>query len=186
MTDTPLPDRYRDVERVASGGMGEVFRARDTLLSRLVAVKLLAERFSDDDAIRGRFTREALAVARLSNAPHTVTIFDVGEHEGRPFIVMEYLAGGSLADRLARDGTPPLSRSLGWLGEAAAALDAAHASGIVHRDVKPGNLLLDDADRVKVADFGVASAADLGSYTDRKSTRLNSSHQRISRMPSSA
>ena len=98
--------------------------------------------------------------------PSTVTIFDVGEHEGRPYIVMEYLAGGSLADRLAAEGAQPLGRSLEWLGEAAAALDAAHAGGIVHRDVKPANLLLDDEGRVHVADFGVASAAHLGSMTE--------------------
>ena len=161
-----LPDRYRNPERIARGGMGEVYRAEDRDLARLVAVKLLSDRFADDDAIRGRFTREALAVARLSNAPHTVTIFDVGDHEGRPYIVMEYLPGGSLADRLEGGGAQPLGRSLGWLAQAAAALDAAHANGIVHRDIKPGNLLLDDEGRVKVADFGVASAADLGSFTE--------------------
>jgi eukaryotic-like serine/threonine-protein kinase len=146
--------------------MGEVYRAEDADLARIVAVKLLSDRFADDDAIRGRFTREALAVARLSQAPSTVTIFDVGEHEGRPYIVMEYLPGGSLADRLEREGAQPVGRSLEWLGQAAAALDAAHANGIVHRDVKPANLLLDIDDRVKVADFGVASAADLGSFTE--------------------
>ena len=129
-------------------------------------MKLLAGRFADNEAIRGRFTREALAVARLSHAPSTVTIFDVGEHGGRPYIVMEYLPGGSLADRLEREGAQPVGRVLEWLGQAAAALDAAHSNGIVHRDVKPANLLLDDHERVKVADFGVASAADLGSYTE--------------------
>jgi len=161
-----LPERYRNPERIARGGMGEVYRAEDADLARIVAVKLLSDRFADNDAIRGRFTREALAVARLSHAPSTVTIFDVGEHEGRPYIVMEYLPGGSLADRLEREGAQPVGRSLEWLGQAAAALDAAHANGIVHRDVKPGNLLLDNDDRVKVADFGVASAADLGSFTE--------------------
>ena len=166
MNAADLPDRYRNAERIARGGMGEVYRAEDADLERVVAVKLLSERFADNEAIRGRFTREALAVARLSNAPSTVTIFDVGDHHGRPYIVMEYLAGGSLADRLARDGAQPLGRSLEWLGQAAAALDAAHANGIVHRDVKPANLLLDDDGRVKVADFGVASAADLGSFTE--------------------
>ena len=166
MNAADLPDRYRNAERIARGGMGEVYRAEDADLERVVAVKLLSDRFADNEAIRGRFTREALAVARLSNAPSTVTIFDVGDHRGRPYIVMEYLAGGSLADRLARDGAQPLGRSLEWLGQAAAALDAAHANGIVHRDVKPANLLLDDDDRVKVADFGVASAADLGSFTE--------------------
>ena len=154
-----LPPRYEHPERIARGGMGEIYRAEDAHLARTVAVKVLSERFADNEAIRGRFTREGLAAARLSNAPSIVTIFDVGEHEGRPYIVMEYLAGGSLADRLTREGAQPLGRALDWLGQAAAALDAAHASGIVHRDVKPANLLLDDDDCVKVADFGVASAA---------------------------
>ena len=164
--ESNLPDRYRNPELIARGGMGEVYRAEDAHLARIVAVKLLAGRFADNEAIRGRFTREALAVARLSHAPSTVTIFDVGEHGGRPYIVMEYLPGGSLADRLERDGAQPVGRVLEWLGQAAAALDAAHSNGIVHRDVKPANLLLDDHERVKVADFGVASAADLGSYTE--------------------
>jgi serine/threonine-protein kinase len=146
--------------------MGEIFRAEDADLARIVAIKVLADRFADDESIRARFTREALAAARLSNAPSTVTIFDVGEYDDHPYIVMEYLAGGSLADRLARDGSQPIGRSLEWLGQAAAALDAAHASGIVHRDVKPANLLLDDDGRVKVADFGVASAVGLGSLTE--------------------
>jgi serine/threonine protein kinase len=161
-----LPARYGNPERIARGGMGEVFRAEDRDLGRIVAVKLLGDHYADSEAIRGRFTREARAVARLSNAPSTVTIFDVGDHNGRPYIVMEYLPGGSLADRLEREGAQPIGRSLGWLAQAAAALDAAHANGIVHRDVKPANLLLDDDDRVKVADFGVASAADLGSFTE--------------------
>ena len=161
-----LPPRYEHPERIARGGMGEIYRAKDSHLARTVAVKVLSERFADSEAIRGRFTREGLAAARLSNAPSTVTIFDVGEHEGRPYIVMEYLAGGSLADRLVREGAQPLGRALDWLRQAAAALDAAHASGIVHRDVKPANLLLDDDDCVKVADFGVASAADLASFTE--------------------
>ena len=129
-------------------------------------MKVLSERFADNEAIRGRFTREGLAAARLSNAPSIVTVFDVGEHEGRPYIVMEYLAGGSLADRLTREGAQPLGRALEWLRQAASALDAAHASGIVHRDVKPANLLLDDDDGLKVADFGVASAAHLASFTE--------------------
>ena len=161
-----LPERYRNPELIARGGMGEVYRAEDAHLERVVAVKLLSSRFADNDAIRARFTREGLAVARLSHAPNTVTIFDVGEHGGRPYIVMEYLPGGSLADRLEREGAQPVGRSLDWLGQAAAAIDAAHANGIVHRDVKPANLLLDADERVKVADFGVASAVDLGSFTE--------------------
>jgi eukaryotic-like serine/threonine-protein kinase len=160
-----LPPRYRQPERIARGGMGEIYRAEDGVLGRVVAVKVLAARFADDEGIRRRFTHEALAAARLSNAPSTVTIFDVGEHEGRPYIVMEYLPGGSLADRLQAEGAQPPGRSLAWLRQTAAALDAAHAIGIVHRDVKPANLLLDDAGNVRVADFGIASAVGLDSFT---------------------
>ena len=160
-----LPPRYRDPERIARGGMGVIYRAEDGLLGRTVAVKVLAEPYADDDGIRRRFTHEALAAARLSNAPNTITIFDVGEHEGRPYIVMEYLVGGSLADHVTAQGAQPPGRALDWLEQAAAALDAAHAQNIVHRDVKPANLLLDDEGRVRVADFGVASAAGLDSFT---------------------
>ena len=145
--------------------MGDILLATDTRLDRSVVIKLLAERFAEDDEIRRRFTREALAAARLSSAPNTVTIFDVGEtDEGRPFIVMEYLSGGSLEDRL-RKGPVPTEDALEWLGQAAVALDAAQAGGIVHRDVKPGNLLLDADGNVHVADFGVARATGLDSLT---------------------
>jgi serine/threonine-protein kinase len=164
--ETWFPPRYRRPERIASGGMGEVYRAEDADLERTVAIKLLAGNLAGDDAVRARFTREALAAARLSHAPGIVTIYDVGEHEGRPYIVMEYLAGGSLADRLEREGAQPVGRSLQWLHQAAQALDAAHGRGVVHRDVKPANLLLDADDRVHVADFGVASAAGMTSLTD--------------------
>ena len=160
-----LPPRYRDPEQVARGGMGVIYRAEDALLGRTIAVKVLADPYADDEGIRRRFTHEALAAARLSNAPNTITIFDVGEHEGRPYIVMEYLVGGSLADRIAARGAQAPGPALAWLEQAAAALDAAHAQNIVHRDVKPANLLLDDEGRVRVADFGVASAAGLDSFT---------------------
>jgi serine/threonine-protein kinase len=145
--------------------MGEVYRTEDSVLDRVVAVKVLADPYAHDESTRRRFTREALAAARLSNDPSTVTIFDVGEHEGRPYIVMEYLPGGSLADRVTAQGAQAPGQVLAWLGEAAAALDAAHGHGVVHRDVKPANLLLDEEARVHVADFGVASAAGLDSFT---------------------
>ncbi len=160
-----LPDRYTGPQPIGRGGMGEIYRATDTVLGRAVAVKLLAERYSLDEAVRERFTREALAAARLSGNPNIVTIFDVGEHRDRPFIVMEYLAGGSLEQRLRADGAEPPGLALEWLGQTAAALDAAHREGVVHRDVKPANLLLDRNDQVHVADFGIASAAGLGSLT---------------------
>ncbi len=160
-----LPPRYRSPKRIALGGMGEVYRATDSVLGRAVAVKLLAGRYSRDDAVRGRFTREALAAARLSGEPNIVTVFDVGEHAERPFIVMEYLSGGSLEERIQKDGAQEVGQSLEWLEEAAAALDAAHRHGVVHRDVKPANLMLDRNGTIHVADFGIASAAGTDSLT---------------------
>ena len=164
--DTDLfPQRYRGPERIGHGGMGDIYRATDETLGRDVAIKLLAERYADDVAIRGRFTREALAAARLSGEPNTVTIFDVGEWNDRPFIVMEYLSGGSLEDRLREYGAEEPGQVVRWLAQAARALDAAHTQGVIHRDVKPGNLLLDGDGNVHVADFGIATAAGLDSLT---------------------
>jgi len=160
-----LPDRYSDPRLVARGGMGAVYCARDTVLGRLVAIKVLDERYAEDETVRKRFTREALAAARLSSEESIVTIFDVGESDGQPFIVMEYLPGGSLHDVLKRNGAQSPARALDWLEQAARALDQAHGKGVVHRDVKPANLLLDREGRVHVADFGVASAAGLDSLT---------------------
>ncbi len=159
-----LPDRYRDPELLAHGGMGDVYRAVDESLRRDVAVKVLADRFATDDDSRTRFSREALAAARLSGHPHAITIFDVGEHDERPFIVMEHMTGGSLAERAAGRPVSP-ARALPWLEATAAALDEAHRQGVVHRDVKPANLLFDGSDTLKVADFGVASTAGLTSVT---------------------
>jgi tRNA A-37 threonylcarbamoyl transferase component Bud32 len=160
-----LPPRYRLPRRIGRGAMGDIYVATDEVLGREVAVKVLADRYAADDAIRQRFKREALAAARLSGEPGAVTIFDVGEWRERPFIVMEHLGGGSLEDRLRRDGAQPPDRALAWLEQAAAALDAAHRHGIVHRDVKPANLLLDDRGQLRVADFGIASAAGFDSMT---------------------
>jgi serine/threonine-protein kinase len=154
-----LPPRYEHVRRIAVGGMGEIYAARDRTLERTVAVKLLAEEFARDEAIRRRFAREAHAAARLSGHPHIVTIYDIGEAGGRPFIVMEHLSGGTLAER-GRRGPIAHEDAVRWLGEAADALDEAHRHGIVHRDVKPANLLLDDRESLKVADFGIARVVD--------------------------
>jgi eukaryotic-like serine/threonine-protein kinase len=160
-----LPPRYRSPNPIAIGGMGEIYHATDASLGRDVAVKVLAARYARDDSIRERFTREALAAARLSGEPHIVTIFDVGEYAERPFIVMEYLGGGSLDDRVRASGAQEPGQTLEWLDQTATALDAAHGHGVVHRDVKPANLLLDRDDRVHVADFGIASAAGMHSLT---------------------
>jgi eukaryotic-like serine/threonine-protein kinase len=160
-----LPPRYDDPRRIGRGGMGEIYHATDTSLGRPVAVKVLAERYAEDDSVRDRFTREALAAARLSGDRNTVTIFDVGEWHGRPFIVMEYLPGGSLEEVLRERGAQEPGQVLEWLEQAARALDAAHANEIVHRDVKPANLMLDREGDVHVADFGIASAAGMDSLT---------------------
>jgi hypothetical protein len=144
--------------------MSDVYVATDALLERQVAVKVLAERYAQDVDIRTRFTREALAAARLSGEPHVVTIYDVGEHEARPFIVMEHLGGGSLRERM-RGGALPVAWTLRWLEQAGRALDAAHSRGVVHRDVKPANLMLDEAEVIHVSDFGIASAAGFDELT---------------------
>jgi eukaryotic-like serine/threonine-protein kinase len=165
LTTDILPPRYRGPTQIGRGGMGDIYRATDSTLGRAVAIKLLAERYAQDESVRERFTREALAAARLSGEPNTVTIYDVGEHNDRPYIVMEYLGGGSLDDVLRRDGAQPPELVFQWLEEAARALDVAHAKGVVHRDVKPANLMLDREGNVHVADFGIASAAGMASLT---------------------
>ena len=165
VTSNILPPRYREPERIGRGGMGDIYRATDSLLGRDVAIKVLAERYAEDESVRQRFTREALAAARLSGEPNIVTIFDVGEHASRPYIVMEYLGGGSLDGVLRREGAQAPQQVFTWLEEAGRALDAAQARGVVHRDVKPANLLLDRERNVHVADFGIASAAGMDSLT---------------------
>src|SRR4051812_22926895 len=156
-----LPPRYRVVRHIANGGMATVWAAEDSMLERLVAVKVLAAGYAVDEAARRRFTREARAAARVSDHPNVVTIFDIGETEPptQAFIVMEHFAGGTVADRIKAGGELPVPLVLLWLSQAASALDAAHAADIVHRDVKPGNLLLDENGRLAVGDFGIASLA---------------------------
>jgi predicted Ser/Thr protein kinase/tetratricopeptide (TPR) repeat protein len=160
-----LPPRFRHPELIGRGGMGDIYRATDSVLGRVVAIKILAERFAQDASVRERFTREALAAARLSGEPNTVTIYDVGEHDDRPYIVMEHLSGGSLDDVLRDGGAQPPERVFTWLEEAGRALDVAHREGVVHRDVKPANLMLDGEGNVHVADFGIASSAGMESLT---------------------
>jgi hypothetical protein len=155
-----LPPRYRVLRHVATGGMAAVYAAVDEILGRDVAIKVLDESLGADEAARRRFTREARAAARVSDHPHVVTIYDIAETDADPpvaFIVMELLSGGTLADRLKAGEPIPHSLALQWLEQTASALDAAHAAGMVHRDVKPANLLLDGQGTLKVGDFGIAT-----------------------------
>src|SRR5215212_3498579 len=154
-----LPDRYKVIRHTANGGMAGVWEAHDELLDRAVAVKVLAQHLSEDDRARARFQREARAAAGLSSHPNVATIYDVGEHDGRTFMVMELLTGGTVADKLRADGDIAPRTALRWLREAASALDAAHAQDVVHRDVKPANLLLDEHGRLAIGDFGIARLA---------------------------
>jgi hypothetical protein len=157
-----LPERYRVLHRVATGGMATVWAAADEILGREVAIKILAEALAVEESARTRFMREARAAARVSDHPNVVTIYDVGATDDDPpvaFIVMELLTGGTLAERLKSGAPIPHTVALRWLEQAAAALDAAHAADVVHRDVKPANLLLDTHGTLKVGDFGIATLA---------------------------
>ena len=155
------------VERVlGSGGMAIVYLARDVELERPVAVKLLADNLAADDAFRERFVREAKLAARVAH-PNIVSVFDTGEDEnGRPYIVMEYVDGPTLADVLAERGKLPANEIVGLALQACSGLEHAHAAGLVHRDVKPGNLLLRDDGILKIADFGIARAAETTRLTE--------------------
>jgi eukaryotic-like serine/threonine-protein kinase len=144
---------YEITTPLGSGGMGEVYRARDTRLDRSVAIKVLGPDVAGDAGSRSRFEREARAIAALSH-PHICTLHDVGEHEGTAYLVMELLEGQTLAARLEK-GALPLDQALKVVGEIADALDKAHRQGIVHRDLKPANVMLTKTG-AKLLDFGLA------------------------------
>ena len=150
--------RYELVKRIGQGGMGVVYLAHDPLLDRNVAIKLLAIESSE---LRERFGREARAAGSL-NHPNIVHVYDVGEDEGRSFIAMEYVAGETLADVINRNASLKLSRKLTITLELCAGLAHAHRMGIVHRDVKPANVMLDESGTVKILDFGLARPLVLG------------------------
>jgi len=147
---------YEIVSPVGAGGMGEVYRARDTRLGRDVAIKVLPQQFSADNDLKQRFEREAKAISSFSH-PHICQLYDIGSQNGTEFLVMEYLEGETLADRLAK-GPVPVNELLKVGIEVADALDKAHRQGIVHRDLKPGNIMLTKAG-AKLMDFGLAKSA---------------------------
>jgi len=154
-----LGERYRLVRHLARGGMAEVYVAEDKLLNRTVAVKVLFPELAHDEAFVERFRREARAAASL-NHHNIVSVYDFGEDEGSWFIVMEYVEGPNLREIIRSDGQMDPAQAAELGAEVAAALAAAHAQGIIHRDVKPANVLIaDDTGTVKVADFGIARAA---------------------------
>ncbi len=152
--------RYTLERPLGHGGMATVYLAEDTELRRPVAVKVLDEHLARDPEFRDRFVREARLAARLSH-PNVVQVYDAGESEGRPYIVMEYVPGSTLAGRGKLDPARAVAAAL----QACAGLQHAHDAGLVHRDVKPGNLLLRDDGVVKIADFGIARAAETTQLT---------------------
>jgi serine/threonine-protein kinase len=165
-TEEQIAGRYRLEGKLGTGGMSTVRLAFDGRLERQVAIKLLAEHLADDDNFVSRFRREALAAARLVH-PNIVQVFDFGldEHSGQHFIVMEYVTGRSCAQILREQRVLPVDQVVDVVGQACRGLDHAHRNGVVHRDVKPGNLLVSDDHVVKLADFGIAKATEQSSIT---------------------
>ena len=144
---------YEVLDPLGHGGMGEVYRGRDTRLNRDVAIKILPAGVTDNPTRRARFEREAQSISQLSH-PNICAVYDVGEQDGTPFLVMEYIDGESLDQHLRR-GAIPWTTALPWAIQIASAIDAAHRRGIVHRDLKPANVMIGESG-VKLLDFGVA------------------------------
>jgi serine/threonine protein kinase len=159
-----LDNRYTILERVGGGGMADVYRAHDKLLDRSVAVKVLRAQFTDDEEFVTRFRREAQAAARLSH-PNIVNIYDVGRDEDSYYIVMEYISGETLKDRIVREGPLPVETAVRVALEIGEALEHAHQNNIVHCDIKPHNILMTRSGRVKVTDFGIARAVTSATMT---------------------
>ncbi|MCU1431601.1 MAG: serine/threonine protein kinase, partial [Actinotalea sp.] len=158
-TDVALGGRYRLVSRIAVGGMGEVWVGHDEALARNVAVKVLREEFAGDAGFLERFRAEARNSAQLSH-PNIAQLYDYGEQDGSGFLVMELVLGEPMSDLLDRQPVLPTRRLLPILAQTARALHAAHVAGVVHRDVKPGNILLARSGRVKITDFGISTASN--------------------------
>ena len=151
--------RYRLEHLLGRGGMAEVYAATDEVLGRRVAVKVIRPQFAEEPQFVERFLQEARLVARLDH-PSILAVYDFGEADGRPYLVMPLLAGGTLAERTQGRPQPPAAVAR-WLGELAAALDAAHGTGVLHRDIKPGNVLVAQDGRLVLADFGIARLAEV-------------------------
>src|SRR3990170_2625164 len=160
--------RYEVIEKVGQGGMAEVYRARDELLGREVAVKVLNPRLSTDKSFVDRFRREAQAAANLSH-PNIVSLYDYGSDGDANFIVMEFIDGKSLGDVIKDEGPLLPERAAEIAADVAKALERAHNAGLVHRDVKPNNIMLTSSGQTKVTDFGIVRA--LGSDAEQQMTQ---------------
>jgi predicted Ser/Thr protein kinase len=174
MVGEVLSDRYEVEELVGTGGMSSVFRAHDRLLDRKVALKVLHQQFTDDADYVERFRREARAVAALSH-PNIVTVIDRGEHGSRQFIVFEYIDGENLKALIQRRGPAPVTTALELALQIARGLSFAHQQGLVHRDVKPQNVLLNGDGQAKVTDFGIARSLDVQHGMTQTGTVLGTS-----------
>jgi serine/threonine protein kinase len=164
--ETVLGNRYEIIKKIGDGGMAFVYKAKDILLNRIVAVKVLRPEFVDDDEFLGKFKREAEAVASLSH-PNIVNVYDVGEDGKVHYIVMEYIDGQNLKEIIKNEGTLDEYTALDITKQIAMALSAAHKKGIIHRDIKPHNILISNEGRVvKVADFGIAKAVSNSTMTN--------------------
>lgn len=161
----PLNNRYEILERLGGGGMAVVYKGKDRLLSRYVAIKRMRQQYVQDETFVRRFYREAQAAAALSH-PNVVSIYDIGEDEAGPYIVMEYVAGGTLHDLIKREAPLPAERIVSISTEILSALEHAHAHHIIHRDIKPHNILLTVDGQVKVTDFGIARAVTTQTITE--------------------
>jgi len=162
VTDTAyrVIGRYEIQRPIGAGGMGVLFLARDPVIDRLLAIKLMREGLESASS-RERFIREARSAGRLHH-PNLVTIFDVGEHEGQPFIAMQYIEGETLADLIQRQANVSVARKLRWMEDLCAGLHYAHRAGIIHRDMKPANVMVDRDGAVKILDFGIARFGGAG------------------------
>ena len=149
---------YEILEPIGAGGMGEVYRAKDTRIDRTVAIKVLPLALANDAGLKQRFAREAKSISSL-NHPHICTLYEFDSHDGTDFLVMEHLEGESLAERIARKGALPFDIAVRYAVHIAEALDAAHRHGITHRDLKPGNIMLTEMGP-KLLDFGLAKLAE--------------------------
>jgi len=174
MVGEVLSDRYEVEELVGTGGMSSVYRAHDRLLDRKVALKVLHQHYSEDEDYVERFRREARAVAALSH-PNIVTVIDRGEHAGRQFIVFEYIDGENLKALIQRRGPAPVTTALELAMQIARGLSFAHQQGLVHRDVKPQNILLNGDGQAKVTDFGIARSLDVQHGMTQTGTVLGTS-----------